>query len=381
MVPPGFAFGGNKFQNGSWKNYVTEGKDKSGTPIFTTSDGRVFYSEAGARKYVDLNREYLVSRLPNFVASPAPARVVANASRQSLPAGIKAVYSKGRNGQRGAVHHYETSDGLNMGTDLDKAIRHQNALDGVNVPVQEVAAPVMQESVVPALPNLVSSSTVPASTVTATRTLPATQPQVQQVAQPQVTAQQVQPEVTINSKGQEEETLPDGIKVVYSKGRNGNRGPVHHYETSDGLNMGTNRDKAVRHQTEVNRKATIVENAKNIQSPSFQDINIFGNPNGRFDLFSYAPQDYVSGSTVLSSLDNEETSEGEVPDEEIVTPPKSEDPGKDRNCFLKRAARPHSFSLRKYKNCNVVPKSRSLFRQLDRESRGREKSHGNRMLE
>lgn len=294
MTPPGYAFGGNKFQNGSWKNYVTEGKDKSGTPIFTTSDGRVFYSEAGARKYVDLNKEYLVSRLPSFVASPAPARVVADAPRQSLPAGIKAVYSKGRNGQRGPVHHYETSDGLNMGTDLDKAIRHQNALDGVSASAQEVAAPMVQEPVVPALPNLVSSSTVPASTVTATRTLPAAQPRVQQMAQPQVAAQQVQPEVTINSKGQEEETLPDGIKVVYSKGRNGNRGPVHHYETSDGLNMGTNRDKAINYQTRLNQKNVQASAARTVPSPSFQDINIFGTPDGGFDLFSYAPQDYVN---------------------------------------------------------------------------------------
>ena len=313
-MPIGFAMGGNKFEDGSWKNYVTEGKDKSGTPIFTTSDGRVFYSEAGARKYVDLNKEYLVSRLPDFVASPAPARVVADASRQSLPAGIKAVYSKGRNGQRGAVHHYETSDGLNMGTDLDKAIRHQNAIDGVNAPSQEVAAPVVQEPAVPALPSLVSSSTVPASTVTATRTLPAAQPQVQQVAQPQVAAPQVQPEVTINSKGQEEETLPDGIKVVYSKGRNGNRGPVHHYETSDGLNMGTNRDKAVQYQTRLNQEnAQVAAAAKAVPSPSFQDINIFGTPDGGFDLFSYAPQDYVSAPVAQAAAQPQDTS---VPTEE-----------------------------------------------------------------
>lgn len=305
------ALGGNKFQNGSWKNYVTEGKDKSGTPIFTTSDGRVFYSEAGARKYVDLNKEYLVSRLSDFVTSPAPARVVADAPRQSLPAGIKAVYSKGRNGQRGPVHHYETSDGLNMGTDLDKAIRHQNALDGVNVPAQETTVPMMQE---PALPNLVSSSIVPASTVTATRTLPTAQPQVQQVAQSQIAAQQVQPEVTINSKGQEEETLPDGIKVVYSKGRNGNRGPVHHYETSDGLNMGTNRDKAVQYQTRLNQGNTeTVAAVRTVPSPSFQDINIFGTPNGGFDLFSYAPQDYVSVPVAQAAVQSQDTS---VPTEE-----------------------------------------------------------------
>ena len=203
-MPIGFAMGGNKFEDGSWKNYVTEGKDKSGTPIFTTSDGRVFYSEAGARKYVDLNKEYLVSRLPDFVASTAPARVVADAPRQSLPAGIKAVYSKGRNGQRGAVHHYETSDGLNMGTDLDKAIRHQNAIDGVNAPVQD--------------------------------------------------------------------------------------------------------------QTRLNQEnAQVAAAVKTVPSPSFQDINIFGTPDGGFDLFSYAPQDYVSAPVAQAAAQPQGTS---VPAEE-----------------------------------------------------------------
>lgn len=128
-MPPGFAFGGNKFQNGSWKDYVTEGKDKAGTTIYTTSDGMVFYSEAGAKKYIDLNRETLISRLPDFTPSPTASRMVAERSEPNLPEGIQVVYSKGINGRRGPIHHYETSDGRNMGLNLDKAITEQNKIN------------------------------------------------------------------------------------------------------------------------------------------------------------------------------------------------------------------------------------------------------------
>ena len=138
-MPTGFAMGGNKFEKGSWKNYVKESKDDDGQTIYVTSDGQRFYSEKGAQKYIELNQERLISNIPDFEPSPY-AIVTASYPEPNVPDGIKVVYNKALPGRKGAVHHYETSDGLNMGTNLDKAVAYQTRLNNTRAAAERAAA-------------------------------------------------------------------------------------------------------------------------------------------------------------------------------------------------------------------------------------------------
>ena len=54
MVPPGYAFGGHKFDGGGWKDYFTT-RIENGNVIYTSPDGIDFYSEAAAKKHYDLS--------------------------------------------------------------------------------------------------------------------------------------------------------------------------------------------------------------------------------------------------------------------------------------------------------------------------------------
>ena len=139
-TPTGFALGGNKFDDGSWKRYYTTERDEYGNLVYVAPDGMRQYSEAGARKYAELNSDTWIE--PTYVtagnnmypvvrSTNARGAVVGGGSRGRtvLPNGLVEVRSKGRNGQRGPVHHYETSDGRNMGTDLQRAIRAQEEIN------------------------------------------------------------------------------------------------------------------------------------------------------------------------------------------------------------------------------------------------------------
>ncbi len=162
-APVGFAFGGNKFDNGSWKRYYTTERDENGNIVYVAPDGMKQYSEAGARKYAELNSNFWIEPLytvsgngmvtnTTYPTTYANGAVVGGSSRGSsgyvetsggngasgttsgrgsrgettLPNGLIAVRSKGKNAP---VHHYETSDGRNMGTDLDRAIKAQNEIN------------------------------------------------------------------------------------------------------------------------------------------------------------------------------------------------------------------------------------------------------------
>lgn len=155
-APAGFALGGNKFDDGSWKRYYTTERDENGNLVYVAPDGMRQYSEAGARKYAELNSDTWVA--PTYVtagnnmypvvrSTNARGAVVGGGSRGGsgyvetsggtgasgttsgggsrgktvLPNGLVEIRSKGRNGQRGPVHHYETSDGRNVGSDLSRA--------------------------------------------------------------------------------------------------------------------------------------------------------------------------------------------------------------------------------------------------------------------
>lgn len=167
-APAGFALGGNKFDDGSWKRYYTTERDENGNLVYVAPDGMRQYSEAGARKYAELNSDTWIA--PTYVtagnnmypvvrSTNARGAVVGGGSRGGsgyvetsggtgasgttsgggsrgktvLPNGLIEVRSKGRNGQIGPVHHYETSDGRNVGSDLSRANAIQERINTGNV--------------------------------------------------------------------------------------------------------------------------------------------------------------------------------------------------------------------------------------------------------
>lgn len=180
-APAGFALGGNKFDDGSWKRYYTTERDENGNLVYVAPDGMRQYSEAGARKYAELNSDswivptYVTTVYPVIRSTNARGAVVGGGSRGNsgyvetsggtgasgttsgggsrgktvLPNGLVEVRSQGRNGNIGPVHHYETSDGRNVGNDLSRANaiqeRINNSRDTTQVSNTSPANPVNAE--------------------------------------------------------------------------------------------------------------------------------------------------------------------------------------------------------------------------------------------
>lgn len=166
--------------------------------------------------------------------------------RKRLENGLYVVYNKGSNNT--VVHHYEDEKGRNLGSDEAKALILNSRNSGTEITPATVTAERTRRT-----------RETPKSTGysgTGDEGYAATQGYATQSRRATRQNKRANSEYT----GAPDETgLPDGLTVIYSKGRDGMQGPVHHYETSDGKNMGSNRERAIRAQEELNGTAPSAE--------------------------------------------------------------------------------------------------------------------------